>query len=472
MPDSSATSGRLPTRPVSLLGLDLVPRASVPGARWPALPDFPGALMLALQFQLERTERWSPEALRAAQLRELGDLLRHAVETVPHYRARKALYAPEGDGALAEAQLARLPVLQRAEVQALGAALHSARVPAEHGPSATLRTSGSTGAPVEVLVTHLATAFNAAVVLRDHLWHRRDPTGKLATMLNRIAPPAPSWGAPFDTLLDTGPLVSYDVRLPIDDQARWLARENPTYLLTYASNARALARHCIEHQIAVPALRQVRSMGEVAREDLPALALHAWGASVVDAYSAQEVGVLALQCPEHGTYHLQCEQSLVEVLAPDGRPCRPGEVGRVVVTPLRNWAMPLVRYALLDHAEVAPPCPCGRGLPGLRRIVGRRRNMLRFPDGRSAWPSFPESVWEGIEGYGRVQIVQLAADTLRVRLERDRPLEPAQMAALTRRLTARMGYPFRVEVEVVRELPLPGGGKFEDFVGLDDEGER
>jgi phenylacetate-CoA ligase len=72
---------------------------------------------------------------------------------------------------------------------------------------------------------------------------------------------------------------------------------------------------------------------------------------------------------------------LVEILDAQGRPCRPGEIGRVVATPLHNVAMPLLRYELDDYAEVGQACACGRGLPVIRRILGRRQNMLRLPDG-------------------------------------------------------------------------------------------
>jgi phenylacetate-CoA ligase len=87
-------------------------------------------------------------------------------------------------------------------------------------------------------------------------------------------------------------------------------------------------------------------------------------------YSANETGYLALQCPLSGHYHVQSETVLVEVLDEVGRACRPGETGAVVVTPLQNFAMPLLRYSLGDFAEVGSPCACGRHLPVLKEILG------------------------------------------------------------------------------------------------------
>src|SRR3546814_9801972 len=76
-----------------------------------------------------------------------------------------------------------------------------------------------------------------------------------------------------------------------------------------------------------------------------------WGLKIADLYSTQEAGYLALQCPEHEHYHVQSEAVLLEVLDEEDRPCRPGEVGRVVVTPLTNFAMPMIRYRSEEHTS-------------------------------------------------------------------------------------------------------------------------
>jgi phenylacetate-CoA ligase len=77
---------------------------------------------------------------------------------------------------------------------------------------------------------------------------------------------------------------------------------------------------------------------------------------------------MALQCPDHPHYHVLAENCLLELLDAAGRPAR---AGRVVVTPLHNFATPLLRYDLGDEAEFGPPCACGRALPVLTRISRR-----------------------------------------------------------------------------------------------------
>ena len=68
-----------------------VPRSHVPGIRWPALLDDEGAKLLAVQHTLQQTQWWSAERLRAHQQMQLCEVVRHAVRSVPHYRASRRM---------------------------------------------------------------------------------------------------------------------------------------------------------------------------------------------------------------------------------------------------------------------------------------------------------------------------------------------------------------------------------------------
>jgi len=176
---------------------------------------------------------------------------------------------------------------------------------------------------------------------------------------------SPDWGRSPGGLFRTGPAVGVNILTPIDQQAEWLARQNPDYLQTHPTVAHRLAEHCQANAIRLPKLKQVETISEILRQGTREAVRAAWGVPVVDMYSTREAGYLALQCPDHEHYHVQAESALVEVLNAAGHPCRAGETGRVYVTPLHNFAMPLIRYDIGDFAEVGPPCPCGRGLPVL-----------------------------------------------------------------------------------------------------------
>ena len=131
-----------------------------------------------------------------------------------------------------------------------------------------------------------------------------------------------------------------------------------------------------------------------------------------------------------------------------GEACAPGEVGRVVVTPLRNFAMPLLRYDISDYAELGELCPCGRGLPVLRRVVGRARHMLVAPDGQRYWPFFGATSFRRIAPLTQYQFVQTSCDAIEGRLVVERPLTQAEQEALRAHTTA---LSFRIEFSFVAE---------------------
>ncbi|MCW5954574.1 MAG: phenylacetate--CoA ligase family protein, partial [Propionibacteriaceae bacterium] len=188
-----------------------------------------------------------------------------------------------------------------------------------------------------------------------------------------------------------------------------------------------------------------------------------WGVPLIDLYSTRESGYVALQCPEHDHYHIQAEGMLVEVIDGAGKPCPPGASGSVVVTTLHNFAFPLIRYALGDVAEVGEPCACGRGLPVLRRILGRSRNLMKFPDGSSRWPVFGIPHFLSIAPIRQFQFVQRSLEELEIRLAVERPLTPQEQQRFGEHVIAQLRHPFRLSWVYLQEIPRQASGKFEDF---------
>ncbi|MCC7411863.1 MAG: phenylacetate--CoA ligase family protein [Gammaproteobacteria bacterium] len=448
-------------------------RTAVPGILWPALPDARGAAALALLHQLEHSQWWSAAQLDQAQLRQLREVVAFAAESIPFYRDRFATLGIDPRAALLEAHWRRLPILTRRDLQDHYDALRSPRLPPGHGETAVLSTSGSTGEPVKVLRTSLDDLFWRAGTLREHFWQERDFGARLASI--RVTPAGVAeppegavyagWGAATDGLFRTGPAAVLSLTADLHTQLRWLHARAPAYLLSFPSNLAALADHIAGDGLAAPALREIRTVGETLSPSLRERLQRVFGAPVTDCYSTNEVGYIALQCPSgSGLYHVQAESLRVEVLHEDDRPCAPGEIGRVVVSTLHNFAMPLLRYDLRDYAEVGGPCPCGRGLATLKRILGRRRNMLVLPGGERHWPLVGFGEYRDVAPVRQYQLVQTALDRIEVRLVTDRALSAGEQERLAEVIRRWLGYPYRLEFVYLQALAASAGGKFEDFI--------
>ena len=437
--------------------------SAVDGLLWPAIPDIGRATVLALLHQMERSQWFQPEEITVQQHRQLAALMRHAWETAPFYReAWAGRYDPAAP--ISPDLLAKFPTLSRRSLQERYEELKSSGVPLAHGKTFEARTSGSTGAPVRVLKTQVAALLWNALTLRDHLWHRRDLGRKLAVIKRGRTGRAPSWGSATAGLVSTGECVMQDVEMDVEAQLDWLAAEKPGYLLTYPSIAVELAKASLRRGVGLPGLLEVRTLAEGLSPDARALCREAWGVPLVDLYSAEEVGYIALQCPQHEHYHVQAESVLVEVLDDRGAPCLPGQVGRVVVTDLHNFASPLIRYEIGDYAEAGAKCECGRGLPVLSRIAGRVRNMLVTAAGKRFWPPLGSRKFFEVAPVLQLQVAQKEYDLLEARVVAARRLDASQEAKVKELILAAMPPGMRLVFQYCDAIPRGTGGKFEDFV--------
>lgn len=446
------------------------------GIDWPAIPDLKGASLLAILFQLEQTQWWTPEALLHRQHDQLQALLAHARAHVPFYRERLREVGDLGDDGWLDAWRS-IPQLTRAEIQAADAdaAMVAQVLPPGHGELREIYTSGSTGKPIRSVRTQLWELMWSAFTVRDHLWHRRDLRGTFAAIRESAKGKAlypdglrsESWGYASATIVKTGPMVSLNVDTPVEQQAEWLQRQDPDYLLTHPTIALRLAEYCSARRLALPRLRQVITIAENLRPQARIACRTAWNVPIADIYSTREAGYIALQCPDHEHYHIQSEHVFAEVVDDNGRPCRPGETGRLLVTSLHNLAMPLIRYDIGDYVELGTPCACGRGLPVIKRILGRRQNMVVMPSGERRWVLLSSANIEELLAIApairQYQFIQKARDHVEARLVALRRLSEAEEQGVTHWVAAKFGFAFRVTFAYFDEMPRVAG-KFEDFV--------
>jgi phenylacetate-CoA ligase len=423
-------------------------------------------------YQLERSQWWPADVLRQGQLRQLESLLVFAARTVPFYREWLSEFGTLRPGTLTWESWRRIPLLSRGDIQSAGDAFETRRLPKAHGPTRSSATSGSTGEPVKFKVTPVTSQFLRAVNLRSPIWHGRDFAAKTASINrlsetqatysseNRAVPWAPGYGV--------GQMVFFDIHAPVEAQLEWLAGQQPQYILTLPWKLRQLIRASVEGGIALPSLRQAASLGEVLDPELRAECRDAWGIGIADSYSCEETGLIAIECPDHPVYHVQSECALVEVLDEDGRPCAPGEIGKVVITDLHNFATLLIRYELGDFAAVGEACACGRGLPILDRIMGRRRNRLIMPSGGELWPShnviFTNALGCAIPELRQGQIVQRTLRDLDVRLVVGAPVTPDQEERARSALRAAVSDEFECRFVSVDSLARSSSAKVEPIV--------
>ena len=145
----------------------------------------------------------------------------------------------------------------------------------------------------------------------------------------------------------------------------------PSYALAIADHVEDVARLSLRAGVfgAEPWTEELRSSIEAGL-----------GLRALDIYGLSEVmgpGV-SFQCLEGEGLHVNEDDFLVEVVDPSsGEPVADGVTGELVFTTLTKEALPFLRYRTGDLASLTrEPCPCGRTLARMSRVLGRTDDML------------------------------------------------------------------------------------------------
>jgi len=138
---------------------------------------------------------------------------------------------------------------------------------------------------------------------------------------------------------------------------------------------------------------------------------------VFDVYGSREVAGMAYECDHHEGLHVPLQTVHIEVVGEDGRAVPHGELGRIIVTSLTNYAMPLIRYEIGDLGILADhQCTCGRVWPLLQQIVGRISDTFVKADGTLVAGQYFNYVFFLQDWVDRFQIIQDSQSKITARI--------------------------------------------------------
>ncbi|HWN57350.1 MAG TPA: AMP-binding protein [Methylomirabilota bacterium] len=411
-------------------------------ARFRGLPGaFPRYLHLL------RTQYWHPEKLRKYVDRRLRDSLAAAVR-IPFYRDRF------GSADSRTLEFGSLPILPRHQVSQLAESVRSLYPPATQLLSS--RTSGSTAMPITCYFDARHQAGRFAARARYLIQNGWSPFRRSAWIMN-IAMSSPDAEFSRDSRFLGARFFPHTSDL--ERQADWLQELDPLYLYAYPVNLDGLARIFEARGRRLNSLRKIFSASEVLEDSMRARLRRVFGVDVSDNYGSTEA-FLAGQCPQ-GSYHVNAEHVLLEIVDEEGRPSAQGALGRVLVTTLENHLMPLIRYEIGDYAIAAEgACPCGRTLPRIERIVGRVINLFVDRDGKRFVPWDLFNRLKAREWVTQYQVVQRDVDRFTVRYAATHVFAPEDEADVRRHFQEIIGSPITVDFERLDQIPRAPSGKF------------
>jgi phenylacetate-CoA ligase len=408
---------------------------------------------------LEKSQWWSTDQRDAWITKQLKDTLVAAL-AVPFYRESFATlgFDPRTDFADVR-DLARLPILTRQDIQTHRERLHAPRFA---GLWRSGHTSGTTGEPLALRLAESFSAFDAACVFRHWSWagyELRQPVVALRSYVPE-QPGQPLWRysrAQNTTYFSAYHLTPQNCEWYIDR----VIELRPRIIRGYPSTMTLFAEYAYRRRAELSFVAGVFTSSETLLDHERETIERTFGHKVFNWYGMTEPALVLTECEQREGMHVNWEYGHGELLPSEDLP--PGEF-RLVTTGFHNPVMPLIRYETGDIVRLHRPdrrCACGRTMPLLHSVSGRKDECIYTPDGRrlpsvnfyTMFRAYDEVLRFQLAQYGQREVVVRIAPRENRRL--DRPLLDNIRGALQ----ARIGGSVAIEIEVTHRFLTNADGK-------------
>lgn len=175
-------------------------------------------------------------------------------------------------------------------------------------------------------------------------------------------------------------------------------------------------------------------------------------------YSNEENGIMGIQERDSEAYHMDTESYYYEILKLESdEPAAPGELGRVVITDLYNYAFPILRYDNGDLAVARRREKNGRYRLDLTELYGRRSDTIYDCDGNPLTPYvITNNLWD-VKGVKQYRFIQEDETRYTLWLNGDR--EKMDVEDIRRRIAPYFGDRAELTIDFVDEIPVLNSGK-------------
>jgi len=316
-----------------------------------------------IKFLMENYYSDKAKEIRASLLKSI---LQHALFSVPFYRE----YAKDLD-------LSKFPVINKGVVKD-SYSLFLSRAFADKKLYSTV-TSGSTGTPFKLYQDKNKKLRNIAdtiyfsklagfeigqkLVYLKH-WNRFNKRNILRRWLDNFI------------VCDTADLSESNIKVIIS----LLKNKQEKCVLSYASTLKAIGDYMAAYKSRpsdfniVSTIAISESLDSQAKERIEKY----FSSPVFSRYSNSENGIIAQTCKDtSGEFHINVASYIIEIFDLDkDTPLKEGELGRIIITDLFNYAMPLIRYDTGDLGVCLGSSSCGLKTPVFLRIEGRKTDLL------------------------------------------------------------------------------------------------
>lgn len=317
--------------------------------------------------------------MRKYQERRLRCIVKYANDFVPFYHDwfKKAGIRPTEIKTLAD--LAKIPVVRKEDLK-LEEPCRLVSTEFDIRRLKTVRTSGSTGQPFKIFVNCAEDDWRKAIYMRANISCGQRPRDRWVAI---TSPHHFRDTAGIQRLLGVFAQTCISVLSQTDEQVRFVKEAKPDVLDGYSGSLLLLAKEVDRAGLKTIRPRIIFGTADLIDQYAREYVESVFNAPFYDQFGCAEVDRTAWQCLEKVGYHMDIDSVIVQFVDAEGNEVSLGEKGEIVYTSLFNYAQPLIRYDIEDVGEpLDEECSCGRRLPLMKLVEGRRDSFLVLGDGR------------------------------------------------------------------------------------------
>ena len=231
-----------------------------------------------------------------------------------------------------------------------------------------------------------------------------------------------------------------------------------------------LAQFVKKKNVSISFLKRIYTSSEYLESPVKNIMRNVFQVDIFDVYGSTEFKEVAWECKYHQGYHLNEDEVICEILN-ENKPAPPGEVGDIVLTDLRNRAMPLIRYRIKDRGKFLDEiCPCGRTFSLMQPLAGRASEYIQLSNGEKLSPFLFTTSIEKIQGLAQYQLIQKSENDLIVNvilLEGTNKEVLSKIEKILRNVTKEL---MRISIQECQKISVEENVKFKVVKNLVQEG--
>lgn len=406
--------------------------------------------------EVRRNESLTYTQLLDYQKREFNKLLKYSIENSPLYRD---LYH-NLDGDLNFDNLTLLPIVDKEMLRKNILDVYTVK----KGKSSKVKTGGTTGKSLEVLITDRDNQKGYAFLdnfrakqgyklgERTAWFSGKNILNKRDINKNRF------WKTDF--LYSVKYYSTFHIKEEyLKFYINSLIKFKPKFIVGFPSSIYEIAKSGLRNNIVFPIgiIKAIFPTAESLTKEMRETIESFFNSKIYDQYASSEGAPCIFECANNNL-HIEMQHGVFECLDDDNKPTK---AGRLIVTSFTTYGTPLIRYDIGDGICLSDKtCSCGNNNPLVDEIYGRTSDFIYSKENGKIYLGNISNCLKGVNNVVKFQVIQSVIEEINIKMIVDKGYNESDKEMFIKNVRDRLGNKINIKIDIVNDIKSEKSGKF------------